>query len=129
MQQQHLRAPQNNGLNLTSNSGKEQQAKSRSAIVDSQLDAPSWNASQAIWWFCRGWWNSTLWWALFAGVILIWCLAYAKADDGSEFSSALQFLSYFFRVRFCKHNLIHQQIISHLMSGPRFLPALPPCAL
>ena len=110
--QQNLRASENDGLSHPSNSGKEQQAKIRQAQVDAQLDAPRWNASQVVWWMCKGWWNSSLWWSFFAGATLMWCLAYAKADDGGELSSTLEFLGYFTRVRFRKCVLLVPAIIA-----------------
>jgi hypothetical protein len=101
--QHRVRSAQNDGLNRISNSGNEHQAKLRLDQVDAQIDPPRWNASQVLWWICKGWWNSALWWSFFAFATLMWCLVYAKADDNGELSSTLDFSIYFVRVRFRNH--------------------------
>jgi hypothetical protein len=61
--------------------------------------------SRLLWWIVKGWWNSLLWWACFACGVFLWCLAFARADDGDEFETILHFFIYFGRVRF-QHYLI-----------------------
>ena len=103
MQPPHLRSSQNG--RLSSNMGQQQQPKTQQAQGQQQVDAPSqsssWSAKRAILWVCKGWWNSAMWWLCFACALLVWCLAYAKEDDGGDIAGTLQFCQYFVRVSFC----------------------------
>ena len=107
MQQQTLRASQSDGLRHARGSVPQQQSTSQAKHeADAPSHAPNWSASKAIVWVCKGWWNSAAWWACFACGLFLWCFAYAKEDDGSDFSSTLPFLIYFTRVRLSSRNAI-----------------------
>ena len=113
MQQPPMRASQNDSVKRTSNMVQQQQSKSQEAQRQQQVDTSpqesvktNWNAgaSRVILWICKGWWNSASWWLCFASGLLIWCLVYAKDEDGGEFAGTLYFCMYFIRVSFFAHS-------------------------
>jgi hypothetical protein len=107
MQQLAPRASQSDGLRHARSSVPQQPSTSQAKHeADAPSHAPNWSASKAIVWVFKGWWNSAAWWACFACGLFFWCFAYAKADDGSDFSSTLPFLIYFTRVRLSSRNPI-----------------------
>ena len=107
MQQLAPRASQGDGLRHARSSVPQQPSTSQAKHeADAPSHAPNWSASKAIVWVFKGWWNSAAWWACFACGLFFWCFAYAKADDGSDFSSTLPFLIYFTRVRLSSRNPI-----------------------
>ena len=143
MQQQHPRTSHNDGRRFPDNAGipqppppqqqqlhKHHQQQERQK-VDGTAQAPSWKAWHVLFWLVKGWWCSALWWVCFACCMLLWCLAYAKADDGGEFATSLDFVIYFSRVRFCTSapsNFIIVTLTPVISMVCRSLLASQPCA-
>ena len=117
MQQPQPRPAQHGSLKVPSNSAQQQQPASQRDTGQKQLGATPRASGGSVWrvllWICRGWWNSALWWLIFSCGWLVWCVAYARADDGGAFEGTLQFCLYFIRVGL--RTFLISTSISHLV--------------
>ena len=139
--QQHPRASQKDGRRLPDTSGlpkppqqqlpQKHHQQQEPHQVDASEKAPSFKAWHVLWWIVKGWWCSALWWVCFAFCMLLWCLAYAKADDGGEFTTPLDFLMYLTRVLLRadpSFNFVILALTPDFTMSRRLSLALRPCA-